>query len=131
MAPFTYRSYKQKAPWTVANYDTTPHGGYRVTEEQVAGYLNTLWRYLQDPAARRPKVPRYSRHVQHPDRRAMQALTRAVESSGAASLAVQEEPDGSVEIAAPIVHDPEVYRYLLNAQRFMPAHVGDNFFDAP
>jgi hypothetical protein len=114
MAPWTYRSYKKRAPWAVAHYDDATQGGYRAMQPQIAAYLDDLWRYLGAPLAARPAIPRYSRHVHHPAEHLSAALSATAMSEGAASVPVQETPDGAVELGAPVIHNSSLYRYLLN-----------------
>lgn len=120
IAPFRYNTCKAQAPWAVANYYDHPEGGYVMTEQAVAAYIDSLWHYITHKDAPMPVIPIYSAHnvphvVHHDVVHGADVAMRASALGFADVPIIVEDRDGSIELQTPIFFNRAAYGALLDA----------------
>lgn len=123
-APFRAKKARKKAPWAAANYLDSQECGYAQIVTATALYWDNLFAYLKDssPQARRPAIPRYSRHnapgvstyAQTPIFARIKRLSRVQDSTQQPPIVDHE--DGSIEVLEPEVTDQVALQALFETE---------------
>lgn len=115
IAAVAYPYYRWKMPWTAAHYYDWPEGGMLMDEQKVAAYLTALWQRLNDQSLKKQSTsPHQSTYQEQAVPSAAEDFAQKAIESGAASITINSNSDGSIELQQPIFNQLDKIKTLLN-----------------
>lgn len=107
-----YPYLQQRMPWTATHYMNWPSGGILADEQQVAQYLDQLWRVLQEPTSTIYPAA-HKQMLSETNTRAL-LFAQKILSTGSAQLEVVPQMDGSVILKHPVITNQAAFHHALN-----------------
>jgi len=110
-----YPYLRWKMPWTAAHYYDWPEGGILMDEDKVAEYLMNLWDRLHNKKLTQMPVfaSKHRLNSIHTEPSPAVDFAQKAMESGAVSVPVKSNEDGSIELQLPVVNEFNKFRDLI------------------
>ena len=114
ISPIAYPYLRWKMPWTAAHYYDWPEGGMLMDEEKVAEYMMNLWDRLNNKKPVKTTLPAiHASHMFFAETSPAIDFAQNAMESGAVSIPVKSNDDGSIELQLPVINEFNKFKTLV------------------